>query len=495
MNVNSTDARVAEIDADAVVVGIELEKNLTKEARELDEATGGILTRLAQRGELSGKVGDVATVLSPPGVRAGLVAVVGLGSPAEFGRGEAFKTAAAAAKKLAEKRRRRVAFFLGAGWTEQQVESGICGSMVGCCGQDLYRSEKDTHPFDEILWDDDYEVVLSTGRILGETVNLTRQLVNEPPSRIYPESFAAEAAKFAEECGLDIEVWDERRLDQERCGALLAVGRGSARPPRLVVLRHSGGETADPLLALVGKGVTFDSGGLSLKTGDSMKTMKCDMAGAATVLGAMQAIARLELPINVIGLAGLVENLPGGESYKVGDVVTTRSGKTVEVLNTDAEGRLVLADVLDVAVERGAEKLIDLATLTGACVVALGNDVAGLMSNHQAWCDIVKSAADACGEPAWQLPMFAAYAQEIRSKVADLKNVGEGRWGGAITAAKFLEEFVRGKPWVHIDIAGPAFLENAKPWADAGGTGALVRTLVEIARGWPPAIEPSTPAE
>ena len=186
-----------------------------------------------------------------------------------------------------------------------------------------------------------------------------------------------------------------------------------------------------------------------------MKTMKCDMAGAATVLGAVLAIARLELPVNVIGLMGLVENMIGGNAYKVGDVLTARSGKTIEVLNTDAEGRLVLADVLDVALERGADKIIDLATLTGACVVALGNDVAGLMTNDQAWCDAVKAAAEACGEPAWQLPMFPEYTEQIRSKVADIKNVGEGRWGGAITAAKFLEEFVAGKPWVHMDIAGP----------------------------------------
>jgi leucyl aminopeptidase len=215
-----------------------------------------------------------------------------------------------------------------------------------------------------------------------------------------------------------------------------------------------------------------------------MKTMKCDMAGAATVFGAMQAIARLELPVNVIGLAGLVENMVGGDAYKLGDVLIARNGKTVEVLNTDAEGRLVLADVLDVALERQADRIIDLATLTGACMVALGTDVAGLMTNDQPWCDAVRSAADDCGEAIWQLPMFADYDEQIQSKVADIKNVGEGRWGGAITAAKFLEQFVGKTPWAHVDIAGPAFLENPKPWLDAGGTGAFVRTLVEVVRRW-----------
>lgn len=484
MKITATDAKVTDIEVDAVVVGVDSQGRLTAEAQQVDAAAEGLVTRLVQSEEISGKAGKLTALLAPRGVRAGQVVVIGLGDRERFGRGEAFRAAAAAAKKLAEKKRTRVGFYLGEGWTEQQVESGVCGAMVGCCGQDLYRTEKDSHPIEEILWNDAYESVLQSGQILGETVNLVRQLVNEPPSRLYPNAFAAEARKFAEENGLKIEVWDEQRLEAERCGSLLAVARGSSKPPRLVIVEHRGGAPDAPVLALVGKGVTFDSGGLSLKPTDSMKTMKCDMAGAATVLGAVLAIARLELPVNVIGLMGLVENMIGGNSYKVGDVLTARSGKTIEVLNTDAEGRLVLADVLNVALERGADKLIDLATLTGACVVALGNDVAGLMTNDQAWCDGIKAAADSCGEPVWQLPMFPEFTEQIRSKVADIKNVGEGRWGGAITAAKFLEEFVAGKPWVHVDIAGPAFLENAKPWLDAGGTGAYLRTLVEVARQW-----------
>jgi len=250
-----------------------------------------------------------------------------------------------------------------------------------------------------------------------------------------------------------------------------------------VILKHSGGKEGDAPLALIGKGVTFDSGGLSIKTSDGMVTMKCDMAGAATVLGAMQAIAQLRLPVNVIGLCGLVENMLSGSAFKLGDVLRARSGKTIEVLNTDAEGRLVLADVLDVALQHNPARLIDLATLTGACVVALGNDVAGLMTNNQPWCDAVSQAAGSVGEQVWQLPMFAEYGEQIKSEVADIKNIGNGRWGGAITAGKFLEEFVDGKPWVHMDIAGPAFLDSSKPFLDAGGSGAYVRTLVEVARG------------
>jgi leucyl aminopeptidase len=484
MKISATDAAIPQIEADAIVVGVDDKGNLAKETLEVDQAIGGTIAALVERKEITGKSNELTSLLSPAGIRADQVVVVGLGDREGFGTGQAYRVAAAAARRLAEKKRKRVAFCLGDGWTEGYVEAGICGALVGCHGQDLYRREKNCHPFDEILWNDGYQAVLSAGQVLGETVNLTRQLVNEPPSRIYPESFAAEAEKFAEEYGLGIEVWDQPRLESERCGALLGVARGSARPPRLVILSHRGGAADAPVLALVGKGVTFDSGGLSIKPTDGMQTMKCDMAGAATVFGAMQAIARLELPVNVIGLAGLVENMISGDAYKLGDVLTARNGKTIEVLNTDAEGRLVLADVLDVAIERGAAKIIDLATLTGACMVALGTEVAGLMTNDQDWCDVVLDAAENCGEYAWQLPMFQEYGEQIRSKVADIKNIGEGRWGGAITAAKFLEEFVAGKPWVHVDIAGPAFLENAKPWMDAGGTGAFVRTLVEVARNW-----------
>ena len=202
------------------------------------------------------------------------------------------------------------------------------------------------------------------------------------------------------------------------------------------------------------------------------------------MVGAMQAIGRGGVPANVMGLVGLVENMVSGRSYKLGDVLTARNGKTIEVLNTDAEGRLVLADVLDVAVQRGANKIIDLATLTGACVVALGMDVAGLMTNDEDWCDRVAEAAQRCGEAAWPLPMFPEFAEQIKSQVADIKNIGEGRWGGAITAAKFLEEFVAERPWVHIDIAGPAFREKSKAWMDGGASGAFVRTLVQVAEDW-----------
>lgn len=486
MNQEITSSPIQEVDADAVVVGLYADAPLQGAAAELDQATQGAVSCLIESGDVSGKLGQLATLLAPAGVLTRVVVLVGLGPRDQLNVAAVFQAVNAAARLIAERPRPRVAWYLGEDWNDELQEAAVCAAITGCQGQDLYRSEKKRNPFQQLLWKYVSKSALECGRILGESVNLTRRLVNEPPDRCYPESVADEARRVADAAGLTIEIWDESRLQAERCGCLLAVAQGSSRPPRLVMLRYQGAEPGAPTLALVGKGVTFDSGGLSLKPSDGMKTMKCDMAGAATVLGAVQAIAHLKLPVNVIGFLGLVENMVSGNSYKLGDVLTSRNGKTVEVLNTDAEGRLVLADVLDVAVQHKVSRIVDLATLTGACVVALGNDVAGLMTNNPAWCESVESAAKRAGEFAWQLPMFPIFAEQIRSDVADIKNVGEGRWGGAITAAKFLEEFVAETPWTHIDIAGPSFAEKPRPWSEAGATGAFVRTLVEIARQWPP---------
>lgn len=427
-----TSESIAKIAAETLVVGYHSELPLAGTAAEVDAATGGILSKLIERKEITGKRGETVSILAPSGIAASQILVVGLGARETFDRGAAFRSCAVAAKALSGKVRGTVAFYLAADWPGDWVESGVAGSLVGCVGQDLYRAKKNRNPLTDTVWAVMSESALQRGTILGEAVNLTRRLVNEPPSAMYPESFAAEATKVAKDCGVEIEVWDQAKLEAERCGSLLAVAQGSSRPARLVIMKYKGGPVGAPPVALVGKGVTFDSGGLSLKPNDGMKTMKCDMAGAATVLGAMQAIARLKLPVNVTGFCGLVENMVSGNSYKLGDVLTARSGKTIEVLNTDAEGRLVLADVLDVALGHQPSKIIDLATLTGACLVALGTDVAGLMTNNQALCDELESAAETCGEPVWQLPMFAEFGDQIRSEVADIKNVGEGRWAARL---------------------------------------------------------------
>ncbi|MCA9177356.1 MAG: leucyl aminopeptidase [Planctomycetales bacterium] len=476
MQVSATAGGV--LETDVLVVGV-FQGELGPSARALDEQLGGVLSELLASEEIRGSLGEVTKLLRHPQAPAPLVVAVGFGERARLQGAGARRAAAAASMAIAPRPRKSVAFRLD---LEPSLSAAaLIGAMTGCAGCDLHRAEKKLHPFEQLHWDGLDAESLQQASVIGEGVNLTRQLVNQPANVIDPEQFAEVARGIAAAGGLECEIWDRGRLEQERCGSLLAVARGSAKEPRLVILRHAGAAADAPWLGLVGKGVTFDSGGLSLKPSDSMKTMKCDMAGAATVLGAMQAISALKLPCNVLAVCGLVENMVGPDSYRLGDVLTARNGRTIEVLNTDAEGRLVLADALDVAVERGASRLVDLATLTGACVVALGHEAAGLMTNDEAWCAEVKAAASTSGERMWELPMYDDYGEQIRSEVADIKNVGAGRWAGAITAAKFLQEFVDDVPWTHIDIAGPAFLEG-KPGQINGGTGAGVATLVELAR-------------
>jgi leucyl aminopeptidase len=482
MHVTTVDQPVATMEADAIVIGIHQDTDLSGAAAEADAASGGQLASLIAAEEVSAKLAALTSWLSPAGLASPHVVVVGLGDAEQLDARGVSMAAGAAAKLLAGKQRGRVVFYLGESWSAELVTRAVTAAVAGCQGQDLYRSERSLHPFTELGWASSDQQAVEHGRLLGEATNLTRRLVNEPAGMIYPETFADAAQQVADDVGLEIEIWDKTKLEEERCGSLLAVAQGSDKEPRLLILRHRGQESENPQLALVGKGVTFDSGGLSLKPSEGMKAMKCDMAGAATVLGAMRAIAELNLPCHVVGLVGLVENMVSGGAYKLGDVLTARNGKTIEVLNTDAEGRLVLADVLDVARQQKPDHVIDLATLTGACVVALGTHVCGVMTNDQDWCDQLLLAAERCGERAWQLPMYAEFAEQIRSKVADIKNIGEGRWGGAITAAKFLEEFVGDLSWVHLDIAGPAFRDSADSWIDAGGSGAMLLTLVQLAR-------------
>lgn len=478
MKVSASSDASALISCSALVVMTYDGTQLSGSAALLDAATGGAISRLFERGEASGKLGRTVVFHDLPGVKAESVLVVGAGPESAFDEGAAFRIGGAALKRLADRARNRVAIDLS-GMSATVSAACIAGAMNGCVGQDTFRAEKNLKAIDELACCQTTEAAISRGVIIGEGMLLTRELVNLPPNYMYPEAFAKRAAAVAVTCGLELEVWDELRLRRENCNALLAVNAGSARPPRLLILRYPGTAKTDPL-ALVGKGVTFDSGGLSLKPTEGMTTMKCDMAGAATVLGTLQTIARLKLPTPVVGLVGLVENMVSGNCFKLGDVLTARSGKTIEILNTDAEGRLVLADVLDVALQEKPQAIIDLATLTGACVVALGNDISGLMTNDNALTEKIETAAEAVGELVWRLPMHAHFKEQIQSQVADIKNIGDGRWGGAITAAKFLEEFVAEKPWVHLDIAGPAFADKPKNYIDAGASACMVRTLTKL---------------
>jgi leucyl aminopeptidase len=480
-------------EGDWLIVGVAEGFEMAGPLVSLDKALGGQITRLREQQDFSGKLAEVVPLRGVAGIKANRVLLVGLGAADKLDAGSLHKSLVTAARHVSTKATKCIAVVVpevGADATTlgRRVEATAVAMQVGCVGQDLHRTERKRFPFETVhlLVSSGSDVAklrasLNDGQIIGDAINLARELVNRPAMEIFPVSFAERAEEVARQVGLRYEVLDEKALIAEKMGSLLAVSAGSDQPPRLVVLEHNAAPTGSPVLALVGKGVTFDSGGLSLKPTDGMLTMKCDMAGAATVLATMSVIAQLKLPIHVIGFMGLVENMTGGKAMKLGDVLTSRAGVTIEVLNTDAEGRLVLADVLDYAVSRGADQIVDLATLTGACVVALGEEVVGAMSNNQPWCDKLLAAARAAGEDMWQLPMFDHYNELIKGDVGDIKNTG-GRWGGAITAAKFLEKFVKDKPWVHLDIAGPAFASSDKPHREGGGSGCMVRTLVELVR-------------
>jgi leucyl aminopeptidase len=328
---------------------------------------------------------------------------------------------------------------------------------------------------------------LTRGSVIAEAVVWTRDLVNQPALAKPPTEVAAEARKLLRGRGVTVQVLDVAQLRQQRLGGVLGVGQGSEQAPRFLKLTYAPSGARGKPLAFVGKGVVFDSGGLSLKTGAGMETMKCDMSGAASVIGAMSALRDLGVKTKVTGYVPLVENMPSGTAIRPGDVLRIRNGKTVEVLNTDAEGRLILADALSLASEDKVAAVVDLATLTGACVVALGEKIAGLMGNDDAWIDQVRAAADRVGERVWPLPLPSDYRRGIDSSVADMKNVGP-REGGALTAGIFLQEFVDGVPWAHLDIAGPAFLSSDDGYLPRGGTGFGVRTLLELAEHFEPPV-------
>lgn len=492
MNVRIVTTPWQATEGDWLLVAVAEPVNIAGNLKTLDDALSGRLTQLRELGDLTGKHAELVPIRGTTGVTAKRLLLVGLGKADELTGPRYERALLTALRNISEKKcgELAVAIEAPAGTNlslANLAQNVVYAATVAGVGQGLFKTEPSRFSFEEVSLvggaganTTELEAAAKRGHVLGEAVNVVRELVNLPAGDLYPESFAQRAKELATDFGLGCGVFDENWLKQERMGCMLGVGQASDRPPRLVVLEYDGAPSDRRRIAFVGKGVTFDSGGLSLKTNDNMLTMKCDMAGAATVLGALIAIARLKLPVNVSGYMGLVENMVSGNSYKLGDVLRSRAGITVEVNNTDAEGRLVLSDVLRYAVDQGADRLIDLATLTGSCVVALGEDVAGAFSNDQPWCDDVLAAAKRAGEEVWQLPMFDHYAEQLKSDVADVKNTGT-RWGGAITAAKFLEKFIDKRPWVHLDIAGPAYANSSKPHREGGGTGALTRTLVEVA--------------
>jgi leucyl aminopeptidase len=486
MNITPSRQRIDSVQAQWLVLGI-FEDDEGPPASSKGTALEAIIARLAGEKELTGSLGELTALYDVSGLQARQVMLVGLGTRGRFGPGMAFSAGFAVGKRLAGRHRESVALALPTSDEPGTVASALLeGVIVSTRGPGLRKSEANRHSFDSLtmilepdapeLPDLALECLIRRAEIVGEAVNLARELVNTPPRDKSPAQLAERVARVAGEVGISVEVWDEERIAHERFGGLLGVAAGSDEPPRFVILEYRRGGDA-PTIALVGKGVTFDSGGLSLKPTASMEDMKSDMTGAAVVAAAMQAVARLDLKVNVVGYLAMTENMTGGRAMKLGDVLTMRNGKTVEVMNTDAEGRLILADALSYAVEREPARVLDLATLTGACIVALGLKVAGLFSNDEAFRKDLIAASRKTGERVWRLPMDDDFKEQLKSSVADLKNVG-GKWGGAVTAAKFLEQFVGSTPWIHLDIAGPSWCDTENSTRDAGATGCFVRTLV-----------------
>ena len=446
---------------------------------------------LASQGEVKGKPGELTLLHHPPGVAATRVLLAGAGKREKFTSAEMRKMASSAMRHLRSKSVKKAALALEKDYATADFAAAAAeGAILGNYEPDRHQTGNEKHPVEEFALAAPAGAAgigegAARGRILAEAQNFTRDLVNEPANLMTPLKMAEAARGMAVEFGLACEVLDRDEMTRMGMGSLLGVAQGSAEPPVLIVLRYrpSNGEADGSHLGLVGKGVTFDTGGISIKPADGMEKMKYDMAGGAAMIGAMRAIAQLKPPIPVTAFVPCVENMPGSRAQRPGDIVTAMSGKTIEVINTDAEGRLILADALVYARRQGCTHLVDAATLTGAVVVALGHLNVGLFANNDGMRDRVLAAAKAEGERMWNMPLEDDYKDYLKSAFADVANVG-GRWGGAITAAMFLKEFAEDTPWVHLDIAGTAWLDDAKPFAAKGPTGVPVRTLVRLAMDW-----------
>ncbi len=453
-----------------------------------DPAITSAAADLIASGEITGKAFEQTLLHKPAGLAARRLLFLGGGKAKNFSVHELRKLAAAGLRAMKPKQIKSFALVCPDGCSGAEAVQAVAeGACTGNFDSNYYQSERKDQSINELtivlpanVNPKAYEVAVESGRILGESQNFTRDLVNEPGNRMTPTILAERAQAMAREVGLKCEVHGPAKIKELKMGAFWSVAQGSDEEPRLVVLTYElPSAPAEPVLGLVGKGVTFDTGGISIKPADNMDEMKTDMAGAATMLGAMRAIALLKPALKVIAVLCATENMPSGKAQKPGDVQIAMNGKSIEIINTDAEGRLVLADGLCYARELGATHLVDAATLTAACVVALASINTGVFANNDDYYEQFARALERSGEKMWRLPVDADYFELIKSDIADIKNTG-GRWGGATTAAMFLKEFVEDKPWIHLDIAGTAWLKEGKPWLAKGPSGAAVRTLVEL---------------
>ncbi len=438
--------------------------------------------------ELTGKPLECTLVHRPAGLVALRLLVVGAGKKEKFNGSQLRRVAGAAVRYLRSRGIHDLAWVLDGGDGADSVQPVVEGAIAGDYDADRYRSERENDTRIERLAlatggakpSDTAKAALERGRIIAEAQNFARDLVNEPANTMTPSILADRAKDMSARFGLDCQILGPKEIQEMKMGAFWGVAQGSDEPAKMIVLRYTPSDAPEtPVVGLIGKGITFDTGGISIKPADNMHEMKTDMAGGAAMLGVMQAIAQLKPRVRVVAIVPATENMPSGKSYKPGDVLTSMSGKTIEILNTDAEGRLVLADALTYAKQLGCTVLIDAATLTGAVTIALGNISTGVFGWNQEWVNRILAAAAAAGEKMWQMPVDDDYREQYKSMIADLANTG-GRYGGAITAAMFVGEFAGDTPWVHLDIAGTRWSNEEKPYLAKGPTGAPVRTLVQL---------------
>jgi len=500
MRLTAERSTLRQIRADAVAVFVpEDPKLLRQEFSTLRKLFGRRIDRAAELEKFAGKEGEVLSIFTETALGSPRLLLIGMGKgkPDYAATLERCRRAAAtAAKRARASKAKHLALTLpdsAASVDPRELAMALIeGVVLSEYSFDKYLTDKKKHAdkLQELtMFDPSPDTVkalkkgLREGRIVCEAVTLARDLENAPGNEVYPETLADAARRSALAYGYRAEIWDKKRIERTGFGGLLAVNSGSDKPPRFILLEYNSGRKDLDTIVLVGKGITFDSGGISIKPSKGMSEMKMDMSGAAAVIGTCEAAARLGLPVHLVGLIPATENLLSGSALKPGDIVRHYGGKTSEVDNTDAEGRLVLADALVYAANYKPKAVIDLATLTGACVVALGQHASGMMGNDDALMAALKAAGETTYERVWQLPLFEEYGDQIKSDVADVKNVGV-RGAGAITAAFFLKKFVGDYKWVHLDIAGTAILEESLPYAPKGGSGVGVRLLVSFLKNW-----------
>lgn len=499
MEVTIRNTSVTKIPCDILIVGLyKNAKETTETLKLLDQALSSHLSSIISTPSNCSEFGKVTAIYTLGAIKAKQILLIGIGNKEELTNDKVRSLSAIAIRAAKKSNPSAIAFSLQ-DWGPyinrmdlQGVSQAIVeGALLGTYQFNYYKTAGETTDVTLIkslyLIENDEKNVkeLSKGihmaLITGSSVNLARDLVNHPSQYMTPSRMALQAKKIAQENTLELSILEKEDMKHEKMHALLSVSQGSIEPPKLIVLKYIGDANNKQITAFVGKGVTFDSGGISIKPSLNMGEMKDDMAGGAAVLGAMAAIGQLRPKVNILGIIPCVENMPSGQAYKPGDVIYSMSGKTIEIISTDAEGRLILADAITYAIKLGATHIIDIATLTGACVVALGSVASGLITNDAGFSRQVLQAAESTGEKMWELPNFSEYKKDIKSDIADVKNSG-GRMAGAITAGLFIEEFVENMPWVHIDIAGTANIEKEDGYNPKGGTGVGTRTLIQLAQ-------------